>query len=444
MSRKPSARAQTRRSREKPAADVRASTRASRIFSYAAKVVAPILVLVLSVVSYAGLKATKPEVPQRPVREQIWPVAALPASVSDYQPQIRLYGHAIAGRRVDLRALAAGEIVEMGTGLKDGGVVSKGDLLLRIDRFQFEGALVEAEAGLAEARARHREIEATIASEQDAMKRAREQLVIAKRDLKRAIPLADRGTVSQKTADDRRMIVSEREQSVELRANNLAVQQARADQQRAIIAQLEWRVRLAKRNLSDTELVAPFDAYVTEVNAEVGRIVGANDAVARLYDRGWIEIRFTLTNTQYGRIVASEGGVTGRIVEVLWHVGDKPARYKATIQRVAAEINAETGGVDVFARVVDPAKTIHLRPGAFVEVLVTDRVYSKVVRLPRIALYNGDTVYVIDKGRLVSRNVDLVGATGVDILVRGDLKAGEHVMITRLSKAEAGLRVQVK
>lgn len=437
----PRRRSSTRAHAEQGAA-ARPKSRVRHYLGLAAKVFAPILVLVLSFVSYAELKATKPEIPQRPVRERIWPVNSQTASISDYQPRIRLYGQAIAGRRVDLRALASGEIVEIGAGLKEGGTVSKDDLLLRIDRFQFEGALVEAEAALAEARARYREIEAMILSEQDAMRRAREQLVISKRDLERALPLAKRGTVSQKTADDRRMIVSEREQSVELRANNLAVQQARADQQRASIAQYDWRVRQAKRNLADTELKAPFDAYVTAVNAEVGRIVGANDAVATLYDRDWIDIRFTLTNTQFGRIIAKEGEVTGRMVDVLWHVGDEPVRYKATIERVAAEINAETGGVDVYARLVDPRKPVPLRPGAFVEVLVTDRAYSNVVRLPQTSLYNGDTVYVVVDGRLASRKVDLVGAAGTDILVRGDLKAGEHVMVTRLSKAEAGLRVQ--
>ena len=416
--------------------------RGRRVLGYAAKVIAPVLVLVLGVVSFVGLTATKPDVPQQPVRVQIWPVAVEPARFSDYQPRMRLYGHTIAGRKVDLRALTGGEIIEIGPGLRDGGVVAKGDPLLKIDRFQFEGALIEAKAGLAEARARYREIEATIASEQDALKRSREQLVIAKRDLERAIPLADRGTVSQKTADDRRMIVSEREQSVELRANNLEVQQARAEQQRAIINQFDWRVRQAQRSLTDTQLKAPFDAYVTQVNAEVGRLVNVNDAVATLLDSGWIEVRFTLTNSQYGRIVSHEGGVEDRLVDVLWHIGDGPARYEAKIERVAAEINAETGGVDVYARILEPRKPIAIRPGAFVEVLVKDRKFSKVVKLPQTALYGGDTVYVVENERLSLRKVDLVGASGADILVRGDLKAGEHVMTTRLSKAEPGLRVR--
>lgn len=413
-----------------------------RFLSLTAKISAPVLVLVLAVASYAGLKATKPEVPQRPVQEQIWPVKTVEAHFSDHQPSIRLYGQTTAGRRVELRALVAGEIQETGAGLKEGGEVTKGDMLLRVDPFQFRGALVESEAKLAESRAKAREIEAALASERDGLRRAGEQLKIARRDLKRAIPLVEKGSVSKKVADDRRMAVSEREQSAELRANNLSVQQARVEQQRAIITQLEWKVRQAERNLEDTGLKAPFDAYVSEVKAEIGRIVSANDPVATLLDRNWIEVRFTLTNAQYGRIVSAHGDVTGRRVNVLWHIGDAPVRYEAIIKRVAAQITAASGGVEVYARITDPNSPVPLRPGAFVEVHVTDKLYSNVVKLPQSALYGSDRVYVVEQGKLVLRKVELVGATGTDILVRGKFASGESVMITRLSKAEAGLRVQ--
>ncbi|RME94645.1 MAG: efflux RND transporter periplasmic adaptor subunit [Alphaproteobacteria bacterium] len=265
---------------------------------------------------------------------------------------------------------------------------------------------------------------------------------IARRDLERALPLAERGAVSRKLVDDRRLAVSEREQALEARTNNMAVLNARLEQQTATIAKLAWKVRLAKRNLEDTVLKAPFDAYVSVVNADVGRLVSVNDSVATLLDRNWIEVRFTLSNAQYGRIMAAGDSVTGREVEVRWQLGERTVKYPARVERVAAEINAESGGVDIYARILDPGAPIAIRPGAFVEVLLTDRRYSDVVRLPHTALYNGDTVFAVKDGTLVPRKVDLVGAAGSDILVRGAISPGEPIMITRLSKAEAGLRVR--
>ena len=421
---------------------VAAVSRLRKVLSVSAKTLAPILVLALGIVTFVGLKATKPEVPQRPASEQVWAVKAIEADVSTYRPELILYGRTVAGRRVELRSLVAGEVIETGKHMREGGVVSKGEVLLRIDPFQYDGKLFEAKARLAEARAKSREIDATIESEQDALKRAKEQLEIAKRDLERALPLAEKGTVSKKVADDRRMIVSEREQGLDQRVNNLDIQQARAAQQRAVISQLEWGVRQAARNLEDTVLKAPFDAYVTNVGAERGRIVSANDPVATLLDANWVDVRFTLSDRQYGRIVSSDQTLIGREVSILWHVGDKPIVYKARIERIGAEIAAEKGGVEIYARIDNPNAPTPIRPGAFVEVRVPDRAYERVIALPQTSLYGGDRVYVIEQGRLKARAVDLVGATRAQILVRGQIAKGDKVITTRLSAAGDGVRVE--
>jgi len=415
-----------------------------RTMSNAMKVALPLLVLALGAVSYAGLKATRPDVPSRPAQEKVWPVLAAPVTFSDFKPEVRLYGETVAGRVVELRALVAGQVIETGPGLRSGGLVKKGDLLLRIDPFQYQGALVEAEAQLMEAKAELVEIEATLKSEQDALGHSKEQLEIAERDLARAEPLVQRGVVSKKVADDRRMIVSERNQAVKLRVNNLVVQGAKAEQQQAKIAQLDWKVRQAKRHLEETELKAPFDAYVKSVSAELGRLLGVNDAVATLLDRDWMDARFTLSDRQYGRIVTEGENVIGRPIEVLWRVGDRELAYQAVIERVAAEITSESGGVEVYARLTDPQKPIPIRAGAFVEVQVFDRAYSNVARLPETALYEGDRVYVIADGRLSERKVDLIGSAGDDVLVRGAIAEGDRVVTTKLTSAGEGLAVEEK
>ncbi|MEC9367643.1 MAG: efflux RND transporter periplasmic adaptor subunit, partial [Pseudomonadota bacterium] len=415
--------------------------RARSFLRLAGKAVIPAFILLLALATYSGLKATKPEVPQRPKRATTLTVRTEPVKFADHQPTLTLYGQTVAGRRVELRSLVAGEVIETGAALREGGVVAKDEVLLRIDPFRFQGALDEARAGLAEARAKLAEIDATIANEELALTRAREQLAIAERDLERAVPLVSKGTVSEKAADDRRMIVSERRQGMELRRSNLDVQKARADQQRALIAQFDWRVRQAERNLRDTVLHAPYDAYVTQVSAQVGKILGVNDPVASLLDRNWIDVRFTLSDQEYGRIAASGDTVVGRRVEVVWRVGDKPLVYPGRIERVAAEISAASGGVEVHARLDDPSKPIPIRAGAFVEVTMPDRNFSGVAKLPQTALYGGDRVYVMGvEGKPDERKVELVGASGDSVLLRGSIAAGEKVIVTRIPNAGDGVR----
>ena len=249
---------------------------------------------------YNYLKETRAEVPRRPAQERVWPVSVIPATFSDHSPTLVTYGTAIAARKVDLRALVAGEIVEVGKGMIEGGVVAAGDLLLRIDAFDYEGALTEARANLSEAKARLTEIEAKIRLEQDALASARTQLEFARRDIDRVEALRKSGTVSEKSADDRRLVESQRAEMVSQRENQLAIDRARAEQQRASIGRLEWRVAQAQRNLENTILRAPFDAYVGNVNAEVGRLVGANDQVVTLVDAEALDVRFVLTDAEFG------------------------------------------------------------------------------------------------------------------------------------------------
>jgi multidrug efflux pump subunit AcrA (membrane-fusion protein) len=156
---------------------------------------------------------------------------------------------------------------------------------------------------------------------------------------------------------------------------------------------------------------------------------------------------FTLSDSQYGRLLldAAKGGepLVGRPVEIIWRLGRKAIRYKARIERVAARIASGSGGVAVHARLEDAQNPMPIRSGTFVEVLVPDRLYRHVARLPQSALYGGDHVFVIGPDdRLERRRVELLAHDGGDVLLRGELRVGERVVVSRLSTIGPGLKVR--
>ncbi|MCB1473180.1 MAG: efflux RND transporter periplasmic adaptor subunit [Rhodobiaceae bacterium] len=402
-------------------------------------------VLGAGVFAYDYLKRTRAEVPRRPAVERVWSVRTLPVVFTDHRPTLVTYGTATPSRRVDLRALVSGEIVSVSPDLREGGVVDAGEELLRIDEFDYQGARVEARANLAEARARLAEIEAKIALETDGLAAARTQLDIARRDLERVEAIVARGAVSEKTVDDRRMVEVQRAEAVTQRENQLAIERARADQQRAAIERLEWRVRQAERDVASTVLHAPFDAYVSNVTVQPGRLVGINDAVATLVDARSLDVRFVLTDAEFGRIADDAGSVVGRPVTVTWQVGETPRSFAATVERVTPQIEAARGGIEVFARIADAdmkSAALLPRPGAFVEVAIEDKAYRDTAQVPATALYGTDTLFVVVDERLAPRRVEIVGRSGNDLLVRGDLAAGERVVVTRITEAGEGVKVR--
>ena len=362
----------------------------------------PLLVLLVTVALIALLIATRPELVPEPHAERVWPVKSTEIRRQTLRPQLALFGEIVAGRRSELRALVAGPIAQIGKNFREGGLVAAGELLLEIDPFHYR-------TGLAERRAQLREAEVRL-----------DQL---QREHRRIEALYVDHTVSERDRDNA---------EVALR------------QQEAIVEQRRIDVERAERELADTRLIAPYAGVVGKVNANLGKQLGINDKVADLTDTGQLEVRFSLSNAEYGRLMSSGEQLVGRDVTVTWKVGDSDLGYQAKIARIGAEIISTTGGVDVYA-VLEDGQRLDLRPGAFVSVSVPDREYTDVFVAPESALYGENMLYVIADSRLADRRIELLGHDGNNIIFRSAaepaLADGDRVVTTPLREAGVGVKV---
>jgi len=389
-----------------------------------------------------ALVASRPDVPKRPIQEKSYAVETLTVAAADHAPTINVFGETTAGREVELRSLVAGEVVEVHPNLKAGGAVQQGEVLVAIDRFDYEGAVTEAEANLAEARAGLVESEGGVRLQKGNVVRAQEQLAFAQKDLERAEELLGKGAVTERTLDDRKLIVSQRRQALEQAQNSLALEEARVDQQTAAIKRLEWRLQNAQRQLENTILTAPFDAIVRSEAAELGRLVSVNDAIVSLYSSEAFEVRFTLSDNQYGRLLADTGAVVGRPAAVTWYLGNEPVTYPAIVTRIGADVASNRGGVDLIARIDATEAGVALRPGVFVEVSLADRSYAQSYRIPETAFYGDGTVFVVKDSRLQPREVTSLAIDDGSLLVTGELADGDVLLTTRIPEAGEGLLVK--
>ncbi|WP_305984326.1 efflux RND transporter periplasmic adaptor subunit [Roseibium sp. MMSF_3544] len=427
-----------------PPADPNPGTGWRRVMLVLKALLQALIAFAILIAAFMGMKtlvATKPDVPKRPIQETSYAVETVTVAQGDFAPDINVFGETTAGREVELRALVGGEVVDVHPNLKAGGHVSGGEILVAIDRFDYEGAVTEAQANLAEAQAGLVESEGRVELEKANVVRAQEQLEFAQRDLERAEELIGRGAVTERTVDDRRLLVSQRQQTVEQRQNSLALEEAKVVQQNATVKRLQWRLENAERQLENTILRAPFDAIVRSEAAEPGRLVSVNDAVVALYSSDDFEVRFTLSDNQYGRLLADSGTVVDRPVEVTWYLGNKAVTYPATVSRIGADVASTRGGVDLIATIDNSDASVPLRPGAFVEISLPDQTYRESFRIPETAYYGEGTVYVVKDSRLVPRDVIAQAIDNGFILVTGDLEPGETLLTTRIPEAGAGLLV---
>ncbi|MCB1449082.1 MAG: efflux RND transporter periplasmic adaptor subunit [Nitratireductor sp.] len=404
-----------------------------------------VLMLVVLSAGFFGMSrliATKPETERRPPFPTVYSIDTVTVERADHRPVYTVYGEIVSGRSVDLRSLAAGEVIEISPSLKPGAAVKKGDALVRIDPFGYEGALREAKANLAETDARIAEMNVRIRIEESRLESGEQQLELAQRDLQRIRDLKGRGAATDKQLEDREFIESQRQAAVDQTRIGIAAERAKLAQQEAALQRLQWKVDQAERNLKDTVLIAPFDGIVRSASVETGKMLNANDIAVSLYERNNMEVRFTLTDDRFARMQSEPGGFAGRMVKVIHSAGSQSQSVPARMDRLGADIASNRGGVEIYASMDADTLPAALRPGAFVSIEVPDRTFENHIRLPSEALFGTDTVYVVVDGKLQSRKVTVAAYDGNSIIVDGALNAGDEVLATHIAEISEGLKVR--
>ena len=364
-----------------------------------------IILLVVIVIGFYLLSTRKVLVPIAP-EERVWAVDAVTASYADVQPELTLYGQVISARSSELRGRVSGRIVEVAPNFRDGGIVEKDELLLSIDRFDYETELAQQRSILTEA--------------EIAMAKSR-------RKYARATELHAEKNVSDEFLDDAEL--------------NLRQEEARVEQQGIAVLR-------AERDLQETAIVAPFSGVISEQSVELGQQIGSNDKLADVVDLSRLEVRFSLSNTQFGRLIGPEESLVGRPVKVTWEVGSEPLNFNGLISRAGAQISSSMGGVTVYANLDATDRFTRIRPGALVLVRVADMVYKNVIQAPDSVLYSDNTVYLVRDNRLLSEVVDVLGFSEGAVYFRpqnaGAIINGDLIVTTQLREAGIGARVEVR
>lgn len=371
-------------------------------------------------------------------------VEAHTINIATYQPQWNLYGEVITARRVAMHIPVPGRLIHISPKFREGSMFKKGDLLAAVDDFPYRAALEEAQATLSEVQAKQKEIRAQITLEEHGLVQARRQLELARNEFKRMQRLFKGGGVSKKLLDDTVVLVSQRESALQQRQSNIEVSSARLQQQSAVEKRQQWVLQRANRALEDSRFIAPFDGHVLSVNAETGQYVTSSNKLATLASIGDIEVRFTLSEDQYGDLLASGEAISDLPVHITWHSGRTQLAFDGEVRRVAAEVAEESGSIILYAGLNEGGVPKDQLPiGSFVDVMLSGRGIAGVARVPESALYDQDRVFLIEDGKLVSRQVQPLSWENGEVLISAGLNEGDQILANHLPNAKPGMAVRV-
>jgi RND family efflux transporter MFP subunit len=294
----------------------------------------------------------------------------------------------------------AGTVTALGPDFVVGGRFAQGDLLLEIDRRDYEIALTTASANLAQATAQLHEQEA-LADQ-------------ARHDWR---SLGRPGTPAPLT----------------LREPQLAAARANTDAARA---QLER----AELDLQRTRVLAPYAGVVGARSVDAGQFVARGTPVGQVYAIKSVDIRLPLTSRQLTYLDTS-GGAN---VELNATIGGQENRWTGTLVRVEG-VDAATQQLYVIARVYAPyAKPdAVLRVGQFAQALIAGEVLQGVFVIPRAALREEREVLLVDAdSQLYRQRVSVAWSDDQVAAIRDGLQAGDVLVTTPMSTVADGTPVR--
>jgi membrane fusion protein, multidrug efflux system len=321
-----------------------------------------------------------------------------------------------------------------------GTTVRKGQLIARVEPQDYELQLRQAEALLAQARARlglplegsDDKIELDQAS---TVKEARARLDEARKNRERIESLTQQGILSE----------SEREAanaSYEVAANRYRDALEEVNNRRAQLAQRRVEVEIGRKQLDDTAIHAPFDGAIQERRASPGEYLTAGTPVVTIVRTDPLRLRVEAPERESAAIR------TGQKVRIHLEGDERP--HVGTVSRVSPAINQQNRMLVVEADIKNDGS---LRPGSFVraEIITRDDHQSLSVPADAIVTFAGiEKVFVVENGKAVEKPVNtgrrgtnwVEVVTGVkvgEILVvsPGNLQTGEAVKIEHPSVGTA-------
>jgi len=341
-------------------------------------------------------------------------VEVISLQAQQFSVKVGSYGVVKPRTQSMLVAQVAGQISQLSENLRDGGFFDEGEVLLQIDKRDYEVEVTIAQAGLVSA--------------QQALIEEQAQSKQAQYDWKRS------GNKSKPS-------------DFVLRKPQLAAQQAN-------VLSAQAQLDKAQLALSRTQVLAPFAGRVLSKNVALGQVVSNNAQLAEIYATDRVEIRLPINNQDLAFLDLPEefrdGSSSAPHSPVIFYsdlMGEQ--QWQGELLRTEGAINEAAQQLYVVAQIPDPysvtlAGQYPIKIGQYLRASIQGKTLEQVLVIPSRAIYQGSYVYIVDaQKRLQKTNIDIAWQGPEEALISKGLADGMRLVISPLGQVSSGTKVNL-
>jgi RND family efflux transporter MFP subunit len=369
----------------------------------------PLLIIGISTV-IASVLYILGQVSPEPVQEQ----APMDVNVQiltpiDYQIKIKSTGTTTPITQTVLTSEVGGEVIYRSKKFSEGSSVISGEILAKIDdtnlQLQYKNALLQL--AIAEVQFAVQQAEAEIAQE------AWEQ-------------------VGEGTAKD------------------LTTKKPQLKQAKAALEVAKAQVQSAEKKLNKTEITAPYTGRIQNINIDLGSTIIPGQPVGSMYTSNEIEVTLSVKDSDLQFLdIPMDGRKLNPDQKSIVII---KSLYKGEMQEWTGNLERVDGVIDPMTRMIKLIanfknnfiqETQPILPiGLFVEAEINGKQLEDIFMIPNTALTPNDELLVLNQDDAIEiRKVKVVTKMKNYILVKEGMKAGERVVVSKLSIVTNGMLV---
>lgn len=347
------------------------------------------------------LQKTAPEAEKKPEVKRALVVETETVQESDLKFALASEGVVRTRRDTVLSAEVAGRIVEVDPRFEVGASFDKGEMVARIDPVDYEAAVAQAAAALADAR----------------------------------LGLVQEEARAEQAIRDWEKIGGGRE------ATDLVKRGPFLRQAEARVKAAKAGLRQAETNLERTVIRAPFTCRVRAVNLNLGATVVPGAQLGTIYDGDNLLIRLPFSLDDYSLIPDNP------TIELATTISGVNYAWEAEMMWELGEVDEETFSAYVLGRILaneENAERFRLPlPGTFLNARLTGAVLPEVVGVPREAVRGRDEVFVLSPEKtLLVRKLTVARRTADFVYATAGVRAGEKVILTKIEMPVPGMLLE--
>ena len=327
-------------------------------------------------------------------------------------------GQIVGIEEVKVQSKVSGNIVEKY--FKGGDYVEEGQLLFKIDSRQYESAILQARANLAQAEA---VLQQSIATYNNSVT-----------DLKRYEQLFSEAAIAEQTVTNQAAVV---------RAN-----EATCAANEAAIYACQAALKTAQENLQDTQIYAPISGKVGLDDVAIGTL--ATPGTTTLVTIGSVDpifAQFSISESEYLNFITRQSNQTDRnpLRVTITLTDGKEYPFEGRIVETDRELANNTGALSMKAVFPNPGNA--LIPGMFARVRLSGETIPNAILVPQRAvqqLLGKSFVMVVGKdNKSEARTVELAQQVGSYYVVTKGVTAQDTIVVEGLTNLREGVDLAV-